>query len=155
MKAIGGLGRGSWLALAACLWLAACQPGGDADVDVDDAGDADTTAGSASMKGSLADAADDGGQWVMTGRTYDLQRFSPLEEITAANVHNLRVAWTFSTGTLRGHEGNPLVLNNTMYVHTSFPNIVYALDLTKEGAPMKWKHVPDQPADVIPIACCD
>ncbi|HVE80201.1 MAG TPA: methanol/ethanol family PQQ-dependent dehydrogenase [Gemmatimonadaceae bacterium] len=93
--------------------------------------------------------------WVMTGRTYDLQRHSPLNQITTANVRNLRAAWTFSTGTLRGHEGNPLVLNNVMYVHTSFPNKVYALDLTKEGAPIIWAHTPDQPQDVIPIACCD
>jgi alcohol dehydrogenase (cytochrome c) len=42
-----------------------------------------------------------------------------------------------------------------MYVHTPFPNIVYALDLTKEGAPIKWKYVPKQDETVIPIACCD
>src|SRR5947208_10901817 len=42
-----------------------------------------------------------------------------------------------------------------MYVHTPFPNIVYALDLTKEGAPVKWKYVPKQDPRVIPIACCD
>jgi PQQ-dependent dehydrogenase (methanol/ethanol family) len=95
------------------------------------------------------------GDWVMTGRTFDLQRFSPLDQINASNVANLKAAWSFSTGTLRGHEGNPLVLNDTMYLHTSFPNIVYALDLTKPGAPMKWKHVPDQSPDAIPIACCD
>ncbi|MEP6572077.1 MAG: methanol/ethanol family PQQ-dependent dehydrogenase [Gemmatimonadota bacterium] len=95
------------------------------------------------------------GDWNMTGRDYSLQRFSPLAQITTANVANLKAAWTLSTGTLRGHEGNPLVINNVMYVHTSFPNIVYALDLTKEGAPMIWKHVPNQSPDAIPIACCD
>ena len=42
-----------------------------------------------------------------------------------------------------------------MYVHTPFPNIVYALDLTKEGAPVKWKLRPKQDPAVIPIACCD
>ena len=61
----------------------------------------------------------------------------------------------FSTGTLRGHEGNPLVVGNVMYVHTSFPNIVYALDLSKPGAPQIWKYVPNQSPDAIPIACCD
>ena len=60
-----------------------------------------------------------------------------------------------STGTLRGHEGNPLVLGNVMYVHSSFPNIVFALDLSKPGAPQIWKHVPNQSPDAIPIACCD
>ena len=42
-----------------------------------------------------------------------------------------------------------------MYVHTSFPNIVYALDLSKAGAPQIWKYVPNQSPDAIPIACCD
>jgi lanthanide-dependent methanol dehydrogenase len=94
-------------------------------------------------------------QWVMTGRTYDLQRFSPLKQITRSNVAELRPVWSFSTGTLRGQEGNPLVIGNVMYVHTSFPNIVYALDLSKPGAPQIWKYVPNQSPDAIPIACCD
>jgi alcohol dehydrogenase (cytochrome c) len=95
------------------------------------------------------------GEWHMPGRDYGLQRFSPLAQINTANVANLKAAWTFSTGTLRGHEGNPLVIGTTMYVHTSFPNIVYALDLSKEGAPQIWKYTPNQSADAIPIACCD
>jgi len=71
--------------------------------------------------------------------------FSPLTQINKANVKNLKAAWTFSTGVLNGHEGNPLVIGTTMYVQSAFPNIVFALDLTKEGAPMIWKHVPAQP----------
>ncbi len=95
------------------------------------------------------------GDWSSTGRDYSLQRFSPLTQITTANVKDLKVAWTFSTGTLRGHEGSPLVIGNVMYVNTPFPNIVYALDLAKPGAPMIWKYVPNQSPDAIPIACCD
>ena len=52
------------------------------------------------------------GEWHMTGRDYSLQRFSPLKQITTANVTDLRPVWSFSTGTLRGHEGNPLVIGN-------------------------------------------
>ena len=95
------------------------------------------------------------GEWTMPGRDYSLQRFSPLARINTTNVAGLKASWTFSTGTLRGHEGNPLVIGNVMYVHTSFPNIVYALDLSKEGAPQIWKYVPQQSPDAIPIACCD
>ncbi len=95
------------------------------------------------------------GQWWSTGRTYDLQRYSSLSQINRTTVKNLKASWTFSTGVLNGHEGNPLVINNVMYVHSAFPNIVYALDLTKPGAPMIWKHVPSQPAEAKPIACCD
>jgi lanthanide-dependent methanol dehydrogenase len=94
-------------------------------------------------------------QWVMTGRTYDLQRYSPLNQITTANVKGLHVSWSMSTGTLRGHEGNPLVVGNVMYVQSSFPNRVFALDLTKEGAPLIWQFTPEQSPEAIPIACCD
>ena len=102
---------------------------------------------------SAADAADR--EWTMPNKNASATRFSSLDEINADNVRNLKVAWTFSTGVLRGHEGNPLVVDGTMYVHTPFPNIVYALDLTKEGAPIKWKYSPRQDPAVIPIACCD
>jgi lanthanide-dependent methanol dehydrogenase len=94
-------------------------------------------------------------EWGMPNKNYASTRYSALNGINAENVKNLQVAWTFSTGVLRGHEGGPLVIGNTMYVHTPFPDIVYALDLAKEGAPVKWKYVPKQDADVIAIACCD
>jgi len=109
----------------------------------------------ASAQQELIEAAKNPGQWVMPGRTYDLQRHSPLKQITTANVKDLQVAWTFSTGVLRGHEGNPLVIGHVMYVHSAFPNKVLALDLSKPGAPQIWQFTPEQPADVIPIACCD
>ena len=94
-------------------------------------------------------------QWTMQNKNYQSTRYSSLDSINTDNIKNLKVAWTFSTGVLRGHEGGPLVVGSTMYVHTPFPNIVYALDLTKEGAPIKWKYVPKQDPQVIPVACCD
>ncbi|HKV50936.1 MAG TPA: methanol/ethanol family PQQ-dependent dehydrogenase [Gemmatimonadaceae bacterium] len=109
----------------------------------------------ATAQQELIEASKNSGQWVMPGRTYDLQRHSPLKQITTANVKDLQVAWTFSTGVLRGHEGNPLVIGHVMYVQSAFPNKVFALDLTKPGAPQIWQFTPEQPADVIPIACCD
>src|SRR5690606_16118368 len=80
---------------------------------------------------------------------------SELDQINTQNVKDLKVAWTFSTGTLNGLEGAPLVVNNTMYFVTSFPNIVYALDLTKPGAPIKWMYKPNQDPTVQGVACCD
>jgi PQQ-dependent dehydrogenase (methanol/ethanol family) len=94
-------------------------------------------------------------QWTMQNKNQSATRYSSVNEINAENVKSLKVAWTFSTGVLRGHEGEPLVVGSTMYVHTPFPNIVYALDLSKEGAPIKWKYQPRQDPSVIPIACCD
>ena len=100
-----------------------------------------------------ASAADK--EWTMPNKNASATRYSGLNEINTGNVKNLKAAWTFSTGVLRGHEGEPLVVGTTMYLATPFPNIVYALDLTKEGAPVKWKYSPKQDAAVIPIACCD
>src|ERR687898_3479152 len=88
------------------------------------------------------------------GGNYGGQRYSQLDQINAENVGDLQVAWTFSTGVLRGHEGGPLVIGDTMYVHTPFPNIVYALDLNEDGA-IKWKYEPKQDPNVIPVMCCD
>ena len=97
----------------------------------------------------------DATQWVMPAQNYSSTRYSSLSQITTANIKNLRPAWMFSTGVLRGHEGAPLVVGNTMYVHTPFPNSVYALDLAREGAPIKWKYIPEQDPEVVAIACCD
>jgi PQQ-dependent dehydrogenase (methanol/ethanol family) len=99
--------------------------------------------------------SDEDKQWTMQNKNYASTRYSALDSINTDTVKSLKVAWTFSTGVLRGHEGAPLVVGNTMFVHTPFPNIVYALDLTKEGAPVKWKYVPKQDPKVVPVACCD
>ena len=94
------------------------------------------------------------GEWAAPGRTFDLQRYSTLDQINASNVGKLQVAWTFSTGVLRGHEGAPLVIGDMMYVHTPFPNIVFALDLNNDGK-ILWKYEPKQDPNVIPVMCCD
>ena len=85
---------------------------------------------------------------------YANQRYSQLKQITADNVGKLQVAWTFSTGVLRGHEGGPLMIGDVMYVHGPFPNPVYALDLKNEGK-ILWKYEPKQDPNVIPVMCCD
>jgi len=92
--------------------------------------------------------------WVSPTGDYANQRYSKLAQINKDNVGDLKVAWTFSTGVLRGHEGGPLVIGSTMYVHTPFPNKVYALDLNNDGA-IKWKYEPKQDPDTIPVMCCD
>ena len=87
--------------------------------------------------------------------TMPLSRYSELSEINEANVKNLQVAFTFSTGVNKGQEAAPLVVNDTMYIVTPFPNIVYALDLKKPGAPMKWKFEPNPEPASQGVACCD
>ena len=96
----------------------------------------------------------DPNNWVMWGRTYDGQRYSPLNQITNENVGNLQVAWTFSTGVLRGHEGGPLVIGDTMWVHTPFPNKVFSINLADQS--INWKYEPKQDAAAtVPVMCCD
>jgi lanthanide-dependent methanol dehydrogenase len=103
---------------------------------------------------SVTKLASDPNNWAMQSGNYANHRYSTLDQINKDNVKNLKVAWTFSTGVLRGHEGGPLVIGNMMYVHTPFPNIVYALDLDKD-AQIVWKYEPKQDPSVIPVMCCD
>lgn len=97
----------------------------------------------------------DDGQWTLPGRDYAATRFSGLSEITPANAKNLHPTWSFSTGVLGGHEGQPLVVGATMYVVTPYPNVLYAFDLTKEGYPLRWKYRPYVDPQAIGISCCD
>src|SRR5882672_6643413 len=95
------------------------------------------------------------GEWQMPAGDYASSRYSTLNSITPANAHNLHASWTFSTGVLRGHEGQPLVVGNTMYVVTPYPNVSYALDLAQEGQPLKWKVRPENSQVAVGLACCD
>jgi glucose dehydrogenase len=95
------------------------------------------------------------GEWPMAARDYASTRYSALNQITPANVRNLKVAFTFSTGVDRGQEAAPIVVGNTMYVVAPYPNYLYALDLTRPGAPMKWKFEPNPDARSQGVACCD
>jgi PQQ-dependent dehydrogenase (methanol/ethanol family) len=96
----------------------------------------------------------DDGNWTMPAKDYAATRFSGLSEVTAANVGKLQVAFTFSTGTTEGFEAPPLVVNDTMYVVAPWPNNVFALDLTKAGAPAKWTYKPNPAAASKGVACC-
>lgn len=112
------------------------------------------TAGGAWANDELIKMSQNPKDWVMPAGDYANTRYSKLNQITAANVGKLQVAWTFSTGVLRGHEGGPLIIGNMMYVHTPFPNKVYALDLSKDNS-IVWKYEPKQDPNVIPVMCCD
>ena len=100
-------------------------------------------------------AAQDDGQWPMPAKDYASTRYSKLTAITPQNAPGLHPVWTFSTGVLGGHEGQPLVVGDTMYVVTPWPNVLYAFDLTKEGYPLRWKYRPEVSANAIGVSCCD
>jgi PQQ-dependent dehydrogenase (methanol/ethanol family) len=102
-----------------------------------------------------ARGAEPEGSWTMPAKDYASTRYSALAQINQSNAKGLHPLWSFSTGVLGGHEGQPLVVNNTMYVVTPWPNTLYAFDLTQEGYPLKWKYRPDVSPNAIGIACCD
>jgi len=109
--------------------------------------------GTALANADVAKLIKDPKNWAMQAGNFENQRYSNLNQINKSNVKNMKVAWTFSTGVLRGHEGGPLVIGDTLFVHSPFPNKVFAIDL--ETQKIKWKYEPKQDPSVIPVMCCD
>jgi lanthanide-dependent methanol dehydrogenase len=133
--------------------LTACTPGnGGAPTASPAPTDASTNAGKAAAP-ATASPADDG-QWTMPAKDYANTRFSELTEITKDNVKDLGVAFTFSTGTTSGQESAPLVVGGVLYFVTPFPNILYALDLSRDGK-LKWQVRPEPDAAAQGQACCE
>jgi quinohemoprotein ethanol dehydrogenase len=111
----------------------------------------------ASSDGRVDDArllAADGepGSWLSHGRTWAEQRFSPLEGIAADNVAGLQLRWSFDTGTKRGLEATPLMVDGVLYT-TGTWSTVFALDA--RSGELLWKYDPEVPRDVGQKACCD
>src|SRR5215468_10578743 len=78
----------------------------------------------------LTAAAEDGANWISYGRTYDEQRFSPLKQIDASTVANLKLAWHYDLDTAhRVQEATPLVIDGVMYLSSAWSK-VFALDAT-------------------------
>jgi alcohol dehydrogenase (cytochrome c) len=111
----------------------------------------------AGATGATADFApnDPPGEWRRQARDYANTRYSPLDQVNANDVGRLRVAWSFADGIPYGHESAPLVVGDTMYVVTPYPDIAYALDLAKPGAPIKWTYQPHPLPIAVGKACCD
>ena len=97
-------------------------------------------------------AAGVGDEWLSYGGGMDEQRFSPLDQITDANVGELGLAWFADLDTARGQEATPLMHDGTIYVSTAW-SMVKAYD-AKTGAP-KWSYDPEVPRKVLAQVCCD
>ncbi|MFU8789640.1 MAG: methanol/ethanol family PQQ-dependent dehydrogenase [Methylobacter sp.] len=92
--------------------------------------------------------------WVMQTKDYGATHFSEMTQINSHNVQHLQPVWSFSTGVLNGHEGGPLVIDGIMYVHTPFPNNIFAIDLD-EPEKILWEYKPKQNPAARAVACCD
>lgn len=121
------------IALAAALTLSACSESG---VDGE----------------ALLNAGNDGANWITYGRTYDEQRFSPLDQINTANVGELGLAWFADMDTARGQEATPLVIDGKLYLTTAWSKVKAYDGVT--GA-LLWEYDPEVPGETAVKACCD
>jgi quinohemoprotein ethanol dehydrogenase len=101
---------------------------------------------------ALLAAADNRSEWLTHGRTYDEQRFSPLEQINTGNVKTLGLAWYADLDTARGQEGTPLVIDGTIYITTAWSQ-VKAYDAA--SGKLRWEYDPKVPRETGAKLCCD
>ena len=115
---------------------------------------ADNTADNpAAVNAARLTAADsEPGQWMSHGRTYDEQRFSPLDKITTANVKDLGLSWFVDLDTNRGQEATPLVVDGVLYVSTAWSKVKAYRAATGE---VLWEYDPQVPGGWAVHACCD
>jgi PQQ-dependent dehydrogenase (methanol/ethanol family) len=114
---------------------------------------ADIRAATADINTARISAADnEPGNWLSHGRSYDEQRFSPLTDITSDNVSELGLAWHWDTGTRRGLEATPIVVDGIMFSTGSW-SVVWAHD-ARTGE-LLWEHDPQVPREWGKFACCD
>jgi lanthanide-dependent methanol dehydrogenase len=95
------------------------------------------------------------GEWTLPAGDFANTRYSPLNDINADNVASLKVATTMAVGVPNGFEGQPLVVGDTMYVVTPFPNNLIAINLRDPGGPVRWTYQPHPDPKAVGIACCD
>ena len=112
-------------------------------------------AGMLAQAQSIGEMSQNPDNWVMPSGNYANWRYSTLDQINAGNAKDLQPAWTMSTGTLRGHEGQPLVIGDLMYFETPYPNHVYAVDLSDPDHKVAWEFTPPADPNAPPVACCD
>src|SRR5579883_1253095 len=124
------------------------------------------TVGGAALAGSDSEQMQrfkDPNQWGAPAGNLNQTRYSELKQINTGNVNSLDMIWSQSSGTLRGHEGQPLVIEDVggkpmMFMESGWPNIVQALDLSDPDHPVQaWSYNKTSGRDesAVPRACCD
>ena len=96
------------------------------------------------------------GNWLLFRRTYDGWGYSPLSQITQANVANLALVWSFATGQVEGHQAPPIVSNGVMFVATP-GNQLLALNAKTGDLLWRYKRPPPEILSICtrPIAGLD
>ena len=94
----------------------------------------------------------DPNEWVSYGRTYDEQRFSPLDQINQSNIKDLGLAWSADLDTARGQEATPLAIDGKIYITTAWSKAKAYDALTGK---LEWEYDPKVPGERAVAACCD
>jgi quinohemoprotein ethanol dehydrogenase len=90
--------------------------------------------------------------WLSYGRTYDEQRYSPLDQINRDSVDQLGLSWYADMTTSRGQEATPVVVDGALYISTAW-SLVHAFDV-RTGEHL-WTYDPQVAREKGRDACCD
>ncbi|ASK36240.1 membrane-bound PQQ-dependent dehydrogenase, glucose/quinate/shikimate family [Alcanivorax sp. N3-2A] len=112
------------------------------------AGELPAAAGDAAVQDSVP-----AGEWHAYGRTGHGQRYSPLNQITPDNVDQLKQAWIYHTGDVRGdgdpvettYEVTPLKIDDTVYLCTPHHQVIA---LNADSGEQRWKFDPEIDKDI-------
>jgi PQQ-dependent dehydrogenase, methanol/ethanol family len=96
-------------------------------------------------------AAEEPGQWMMVGGTYEERHYSPLDEISRDNIDQLGLAWYADYDTNLSQQGTPLYIDGVIYVSTAWSK-VYAFD-ARTGEQL-WQYDPKTPKEIAVKVCC-
>ncbi len=140
------------LGLIAVIAVAGCGKESQAPVEQEAAADVSGPPVTEIAEARIVAADEEAWNWLSHGRTYDEQRFSPLDDIDLESVGDLKLAWYFDIPTKRGIEATPIVVDGRMYVSGAW-SIVYALDAAT-GEEL-WRYDPQVPKTWAQYACCD
>ncbi|MDB5662935.1 MAG: quinohemoprotein alcohol dehydrogenase [Sphingomonas bacterium] len=100
----------------------------------------------------LAAAETDLDNWMGYGRTWQEQRFSPLDQISDKTVGRLKLAWYADFDTIRGQEATPIVVDGVLYTSTAWSKVM-AMDAATGR--VLWRFDPENDGSKGVHACCD
>ena len=137
--------------------LVSCGGDGSADVAEEPADGASVTAAPERSIGNvtrerLLNADAEPWNWMTEGRDFGKSHFSPLDQVNAGNVASLGFAWDYQTGTTRGLEATPIVVDGVLFT-SGTTGRAYALDAAT-GAEI-WSFDPASDSQYNRWACCD
>src|ERR671937_785023 len=86
--------------------------------------------------------------WLMYRGNYSGWGYSPLDQITTANVKKLVPVWSFSTGVTEGHQAPPIVNDGVMFITTPQQQVIA---LRAKTGDLIWRYKKDLPEDLLQL----